>query len=113
METLQRALEPYRHLDPPGWVGLHVYLPVWAGLLCIAVGLLMALWGGGRLFRVVAGPLGAIIGTVWVGTLAGRLGWRSSPHTVKDSSHGSAMVTPAPRRKWRRLKRCFFMRDFG
>ncbi len=75
MELLQRAFEPYRHLDPVGWVGLFHFLPVWAGLLCVVLGVLMMLFGGRQLFRLVAGPLGAVIATIWAGALANRLGF--------------------------------------
>jgi hypothetical protein len=37
-------------------------------------------------------------------SLAGRFFFGSSPHTLTDSIHGSAMVTPVPRRKARRQK---------
>lgn len=75
METLQRAFEPYRHWDPVGWVGLFRFVPVYAGLGCAAFGAVMLFFGGGRLFRLVAGPLGAGIGVVWAGALAVRLGF--------------------------------------
>lgn len=75
MEGLQHALEPYRHLDMAGWVALYLYLPVWAGILAVAAGVLMLLWGGGKMFRLVAAPLGAIIGAVWVGALVAKLGF--------------------------------------
>ncbi|MEW6432517.1 MAG: hypothetical protein AB1730_13525 [Myxococcota bacterium] len=82
MEQLERAFEPYRHVDPVGWVGLFRFLPVWAGLAAIAVGVLMLLFGGRRLFRLVAGPLGAVIATVWAGVLAQRLGFGSSARAI-------------------------------
>lgn len=75
MEQLQRAFEPYRNLDPVGWVGVFHFLPVWAGLLCLVFGVLMGLFGGRQLFRLVAGPLGAVIATIWAATLANRLGF--------------------------------------
>lgn len=78
MEQLQSAFEPYRHLDPIGWIGVFRFLPVWGGLLAIAVGVLMLLFGGRQLFRLVAGPLGALIATVWAGPLAARLGFGAS-----------------------------------
>jgi len=79
---LQRALEPYRHLDPSGWVGFFRSLPVWAGVLFIALGAFMLFVGGGRLFRLVAAPLGAIIGMIWVGTVLSRLGISAPPQQV-------------------------------
>lgn len=78
MEQFQNAFEPYRHLDPIGWIGVFRFLPVWGGLIAIAAGVLMLLFGGRELFRLVAGPLGAIIATVWAGPLAQRLGFGSS-----------------------------------
>ncbi len=74
METLQRTFEPYRHFDPQGWVGLYRSLPVWAALVTMVLGALMMLFGGGKLFRLVAAPLGALIGMIWVATVVGRLG---------------------------------------
>lgn len=82
METLQRALEPYRHFDPAGWVGLFRFLPVWAGLLVTSVGVAMLLRGGGALFRAVAGPLGLVIGQIWIGPLAARLGFATQQHQI-------------------------------
>jgi len=77
VETLQRALEPYRHFDPAGWLGLFRFLPMWAGLVMAALGVGMLLRGGGALFRAVAGPLGLVIGQIWIGPLAARLGFGS------------------------------------
>jgi hypothetical protein len=82
VEQLQRAFEPYRHVDPVGWVGVFHFLPVWAGLLCVMLGALMALFGGRQLFRLVAGPLGALIATVWAATLANRLGFGRSMQQI-------------------------------
>jgi hypothetical protein len=82
METLQRAIEPYRHVDPVGWVGLYRYLPLGAALLAIAVGLVMLLLGGRALFRLVAGPLGALIATIWAGSLATRLGFAAQAPAI-------------------------------
>lgn len=82
MEQLERAFEPYRHLDPLGWVGVFRFLPVWSGLLAVAVGVLMMLYGGRSLFRLVAGPLGALIATVWAGVVAQRFGFGASARTV-------------------------------
>lgn len=78
MEHLQNIFEPYRHLDPLGWVGVFRFLPVWGGLLAIAFGAVMTMFGGRQLFRLVAGPLGAIIATVWATPLAARLGFGGS-----------------------------------
>lgn len=89
MDKLHRAFEPYRHLDPVGWVGLFRQLPVWAGLACVVVGTLMLFFGRGHLFRVVAAPLGASIGLIWVATVAGKLGISAS---VNQVTVGAAVV---------------------
>jgi hypothetical protein len=82
VETLQRALEPYRHLDPLGWVGVYRVIPAPVGLLAAALGVLMLLFGGRRLFRLVAGPLGALLATVWAAALATRLGFGAQANKV-------------------------------
>ncbi len=82
METLQHALEPYRHVDPVGWVGLYRSLPLGVALVAIALGTVMLLFGGRALFRLVAGPLGALIATVWAGSLATRLGFAAQAPTI-------------------------------
>lgn len=82
MEQLERAFEPYRHVDPVGWVGVFRFLPVWGGLVAVVLGVLMLLFGGRRLFRLVAGPLGAVIATVWASVLAQRLGFGASARAI-------------------------------
>jgi len=77
VETLERAFEPYRHLDPIGWIGVFRFVPAIAGVALAALGLLLILFGGRRLFRLVAGPLGALLAALWAGTLATRLGFGS------------------------------------
>lgn len=82
MEQLQSAFEPYRHLDPLGWVGVFRFLPVWGGLIAVVAGVLMMLFGGRQLFRLVAGPLGALIATIWAGPLAARLGFGANVRQI-------------------------------
>ncbi len=82
MEQLERAFEPYRHLDPNGWVGVFRFMPVWGGLLALVVGVLMAMFGGRQLFRLVAGPVGALIATIWAGPVAARLGFGTSMRQI-------------------------------
>lgn len=82
METLQRAIEPYRHFDPSGWVGLFRLLPIWAGALCLVLGIAMLLRGGGVLFRGVAGPIGLVIGQIWIGPLAAKLGFGAQQQQI-------------------------------
>lgn len=77
MDTLERAFEPYRHLDPIGWIGVYRFLPASAGVGLAVLGAFLILFGGRRVFRLVAGPLGALLAAVWAGTLATRLGFGS------------------------------------
>ncbi len=75
MEQLLAQLEPYRHLDPAGWFALAAKLPLWAAIVLLGVSVGMVLFGGGRLFRLVAVPLGVFVAAVWLGPLAARLGF--------------------------------------
>ena len=75
METFLRAIEAYQRFDPAGWVSLFRFFPAWAGGLLIAVGILMLLYGGGKLFRLIAGPVGAAVGFLWAPVLATKLGF--------------------------------------
>ncbi len=92
MNSLLSALDAYRRLDLDGWVALYRALPLWGGLICIVVGLLMLFFGGGRLFRLVAAPLGALIALVWAGAVATRFGFAD---LQKQVTLGSAIVLAA------------------
>lgn len=74
MEAFIQALKAYQEYNPQGWVGIYRLLPMWAGIVCCALGLLLLLFGGGRIFRFIAGPLGAIIGLGWTSVIAAKLG---------------------------------------
>jgi MFS family permease len=82
LETFHRAFEPYKHFDPAGWTGVFRFLPVWVGLLVAALGIGMLLRGGGAPFRLIAGPLGLVIGQIWIGPLAARLGFASQQQQI-------------------------------
>ncbi len=69
-----QALHAYRTFDPSGWVSVYRLLPVWAGLVLAALGLVLLLFGGGRFFRLVAGPLGLVVGALWGAAVLPRLG---------------------------------------
>lgn len=74
-QALLLALKTYQTFNPSGWVGIYRVLPMWAGIACCVLGLLLLLFGGERvLFRVVAGPLGAVMGLLWTGVVLTRLG---------------------------------------
>lgn len=74
MEAFIQALKAYQELNPQGWVGIYRLLPMWAGIVCCALGLTLLLVGGGRAFRLVAGPVGALIGLMWTSVIAARFG---------------------------------------
>jgi hypothetical protein len=75
MEALLKALDVYRRYDPQGWVDVYRLLPTWGGVGAALLGLTLMLVGGGRLFRVVAGPMGAAVGLLWVPAVVSRLGF--------------------------------------
>jgi hypothetical protein len=74
VEALLQALKSYQEFNPQGWVGIFRILPMWAGIACCALGLVLLLMGGGRAFRLVAGPLGALIGVAWTAVIASKFG---------------------------------------
>jgi hypothetical protein len=74
MDTFLKALEAYQRFDPPGWVALYKQVHPWAGIAVALVGAILLFFGGGRLFRVLAGPLGALIGLAWTDVVLTRLG---------------------------------------
>jgi hypothetical protein len=74
VDAYLEALEAYQTFNPSGWVAIHGLLPPWAGIACCVLGLLLLLLGAGRPFRVLAGPLGALIGLGWTGVLLAKLG---------------------------------------
>lgn len=74
MDAFLQAIRKYQEFDPQGWVGLYRVLPVWAGIVACVLGLGLLLFGGGRAFRFVAGPVGAILGLSCTSLVAGKLG---------------------------------------
>lgn len=89
MSSLSEALEPYRHLDPPGWVGLYEQLSVPAAVSAVSIGALLLFLGGGRLFRVLAGPLGALAAVLWAAVLTQRFGFSAYE---REATIGAAVV---------------------
>lgn len=74
MEGLLQALRAYESFNPSGWVGIYRLLPMWAGIVLCVVGVTLLLAGGGRLFRVLAGPIGALLGLWCTGIITTKLG---------------------------------------
>ncbi|NPC70639.1 hypothetical protein D7Y27_17630 [Corallococcus sp. AB004] len=73
MDGFLLALKSYQTFNPSGWVGIYRLLPMWVGVVVALVGLVLLLAGGGKLFRAVAGPVGAVLGLVWTGAVTQRL----------------------------------------
>jgi hypothetical protein len=74
LDAYLAALKAYQTFNPSGWVAIYRLLPMWAGIVCCVLGLLLLLFGGGRFFRVLAGPMGALIGMGWTGVLLAKFG---------------------------------------
>jgi hypothetical protein len=74
VDAYLQALRAYQSFNPAGWVAIYRLLPMWAGILCCALGVVLLLFGGGRLFRLLAGPMGMLIGLAWTGVVLTRLG---------------------------------------
>jgi hypothetical protein len=74
VEGFIQALKAYQTFNPPGWVGIYRLLPMWAGIVCCVLGISMLLFGGGRAFRAVSGPVGAIIGLAWAPVVSSKFG---------------------------------------
>ena len=86
MEQYLQALKVYQTFNPSGWVAIYRLLPMWAGIIACAVGLALLLFGGGRLFRLLAGPLGALIGLAWTGVVMTKFGLGMDPRNSTISA---------------------------
>ncbi len=74
MEGLIQALKAYQTFNPSGWVALYRLLPMWAGIVCCVFGVTLLLAGGGKLlFRLLAGPIGAVLGLWWTPVITAKL----------------------------------------
>ena len=97
METLQRALEPYKHFDPPGWINLFRFLPVWAGALTALIGVGLLLRGGGVLITLLVLPLYVpvlIFGAGAVEATAGGISPQGHLLLLGAISLGAAVLAP-------------------
>ncbi len=79
---LHSVLRTYRTFDPAGWVGTYRAMPTWLGICAVVLGVALLLFGGGRLFRVIAGPIGAVVGFLWAPIVALRLGLTMDPNPL-------------------------------
>ena len=92
MEAFIQALKAYQEVNPTGWVAIYRLLPMWAGIVCCALGLIMLLVGGGRAFRLVAGPVGALIGLTWTSIIASKFGVNLADHDPRVPSMVAAQL---------------------
>jgi hypothetical protein len=80
--SITQALEAYQRFDPPGWIDVYRLLPWWGGLLAMTLGLVMMTAGNGRLFRLAAAPLGALVALLWAPLLAIKLGYATNAKQI-------------------------------
>jgi hypothetical protein len=92
VDAYLQALKAYQTFNPSGWVAIYRLLPMWAGIVSCVVGLTLLLFGGGRLFRVIAGPMGALIGLGWTGVLTAKLGLPLDPRLPTAAAAVLALV---------------------
>jgi hypothetical protein len=76
------ALDAYQRFDPAGWVAVYSKLPWWGGLFAITAGVVMLLIGNGKLFRLVAAPIGAMVALLWAPMLAIKMGFAPSAQQI-------------------------------
>lgn len=86
MSEWAQVLEAYQTSNPAGWVGVYRFLPIYAGILLAGLGVVLLLFGGGRAFRVVAGPMGALVGLLWAPVVFDKLGLTLAPKVVSTIS---------------------------
>ncbi len=92
MEVVEQVVGAYRAFDPAAWVGVYRLLPMWVGLVAVAAGVLLLLFGGGRAFRFVAVPMGAIVGALWASVVADKLGFSGNERAVALISAGALAI---------------------
>lgn len=86
---LAQALGVFRTSDPAAWLSFAARLPWALGLLAALLGGFLLVAGGGKAFRVIAAPVGALLGLLWGEALAGPLGLSGSETAL---AFGSALV---------------------
>ncbi|MCY1081316.1 hypothetical protein [Archangium lansingense] len=79
MDSYLEALKAYQTFNPAGWVAIYRLMPMWAGIVSCVIGLGLLLFGGGRIFRIIAGPMGALIGLGWTSVLLTKFGVAGDP----------------------------------
>ena len=85
------VLAAYRTFNPAGWVSVYRLMPTWLGILSVVLGLVLLLFGGGKAFRFVAAPAGALIGFLWTPVVAEKFGVPLPPNQI--SLIGAAVLS--------------------
>jgi len=75
---LADALSVFRTADPAAWLSLSSRLPWPLAVGALLLGAFLLVAGGGKAFRVIAAPVGALLGLLWGGALAGPFGLAGS-----------------------------------
>jgi hypothetical protein len=86
---LTDALSVFRTSDPAAWLSLSARLPWVLALAAALLGGFLLVAGGGKAFRVIAAPVGALLGLLWGEALAGPLGLSGSE---TELAFGAALV---------------------
>ena len=79
MSELLRAFAAYETFNPTGWVTAHLFVPIWLALILVAVGALLLVAGGGSTFRLIAAPLGLVVGLMFTRPAMVGLGIDATP----------------------------------
>ncbi len=93
-----KELELYRHWLPSQWLTPLERFPLWVAIAIALVGILLMLFGGGRLFRLGAAPLALALVFALEGPFSARMGLRLPPWSLVVVFAGLALLgTLAPK----------------
>lgn len=92
MDQIIKALGAYERFDPVGWVAVYRQLPASLGLALVGIGVAFLLFGAGRLFRLVAAPMGLLAAMLWTSVLANKLGFSGPTHQLTLIAMGVMFV---------------------
>lgn len=77
-----QVLDAYRSFNPAGWVAVYRLMPTWLGILSVVLGIVLLLFGGGKAFRIVAGPAGGLVAFLWAPIVAQKFGVPASVNLI-------------------------------
>lgn len=87
-----QVLQAYRTFNPAGWVSVYRMMPTWVGIVAVVLGIALLLFGGGKAFRFVAGPAGALIGFLWAPVVSAKFGVGVPANTVAFAAAAALAV---------------------